>query len=328
MDVLTDIRAIPGVSSAAYISGLPVAMSGGIWNVVPEGQASPEKRPRTASSRFITPGFFAALDIPIKRGRDVTDADTRDQTYVAVVSESFVQRYWPNEDPIGKRFKFLSDTRTIVGVVGDVRVRGPERTSEPQVYQSAQQVADGQSSFYYPKDLVVRSSIPASVLVPAIRAIVRRVDPQQPVSNIRMLADVVGEATAARAVQVRVLTAFAVIAFLLAGIGIHGLLSYAVSSRQHEIGVRMALGAQRNEIVRMIVRGGLLLAAAGVVPGLALAYVAARAMQSLLAGVEPGDIATFGAATVLCVAMTLVGSLLPTIRAIRVDPATALRAET
>jgi putative ABC transport system permease protein len=128
-------------------------------------------------------------------------------------------------------------------------------------------------------------------------------------------------------VQVRVLVAFAAIAFLLAAIGIHGLLSFTVSSRQHEIGIRMALGAQRGEIVRLIMRQGIVLAAAGVIPGIVIAYVAGRAMQGLLAGVQPADTVTFAAAGVLCLAMTLLGSLLPTLRAARVDPATAFRAE-
>jgi putative ABC transport system permease protein len=141
------------------------------------------------------------------------------------------------------------------------------------------------------------------------------------------MTEVVGSVTAARSVQVRVLVAFAVIAFLLAGIGIHGLLSFAVSNRQHEIGVRMALGAQRGDIVRMVMRQGVILSAAGVLPGIVIAFLVGRAMQSLLAGVQPGDAVTFASAAILCVVMTLVGSLLPTLRAVRVDPATAFRTE-
>ena len=243
-----------------------------------------------------------------------------------VVSESFVERYYPNEDPIGKRFKFADSVRTIVGVVGDVRMRGLEQQSEPQVYLAHKQMQDGQS-FFNPKDLVIRTSIPATTLIPAVRRIVQQVDPQQPVSNVKPMAAIVSEVTAARSVQVRVLVAFAAIAFFLAAIGIHGLLSFTVSSRQHEIGIRMALGAQPSEIVRLILRQGIVLAAAGVVPGILIAYAAGRAMQSLLAGVQPADPVTFAAAGVLCLVMTLVGTLLPTLRAARVDPATAFRAE-
>jgi putative ABC transport system permease protein len=326
-DVLAGIRALPGVSSAAYITSLPIANVGGIWPVIAEGQESTSARPERASSRFVTPGYFATQGIPIRRGRDVSDDDQFEQPWVAVVSESFVERYWPNEDPIGKRFKFLNDVRTVVGVVGNVIMRGPEQSSEPQVYLNSKQIRDGESEFFAPKDLVIRSSSPAATVVPAVRHIVRKVDAQQPISNVRTMSEIVADATAARAVQVRVLTAFAAIAFLLAAIGIHGLLSFTVSSRQHEIGVRMALGAQRSEIVRLIVRKGVLLAAAGVLPGIAIAYAAGRAMQSLLAGVQPADPVTFVAAGVLCVMMTVIGSFHPAMRAVRVDPATAFRVE-
>jgi putative ABC transport system permease protein len=141
------------------------------------------------------------------------------------------------------------------------------------------------------------------------------------------MSDLVSDQVATRAVQVRVIGAFAVIAFFLAAVGIHGLLSFSVSQRRHEIGVRMALGAQRGTIVALIVRQGVLLALCGVIPGVALAYAAGRAMQSLLFGVEPGDAVTFAAAAVLCVLMTLAGTLLPVLRAVRVAPATVFRGE-
>ncbi|HJQ10094.1 MAG TPA: ABC transporter permease [Gemmatimonadaceae bacterium] len=324
--VLEGVRAIPGVSSAAYITSLPIQARGGVWPVVPEGQSLTRAQAQVASSRFVTPGYFASLGIPLRFGRDVSDNDEANQPRVAVVSESFVKRYWPDEDPIGKRFKFADSLRTVVGVVGDVRMRGPEQQSEPQVYLAYKQGENGQS-FFNPKDLVIRTSIPATTLVPAVRRIVSQVDPQQPVSNVKTMSSIVSDVTAARSVQVRVLVAFAAIAFFLAAIGIHGLLSFTVSSRQHEIGVRMALGAQPNEIVRLILRQGAVLAVAGVLPGLVIAYAAGRAMQSLLAGVQPSDPVTFAAAGILCVFLTIVGSLLPTMRAARVDPATAFRAE-
>ncbi|MEO8577934.1 MAG: FtsX-like permease family protein, partial [Gemmatimonadales bacterium] len=327
-DVLAGVRSIPGVSSAAYISSLPIAAQGGIWTVVPEGQSLTPGQAERASSRFVTPGYFRTMGIPLRHGRDVRDDDEADttRTWVAVVSESFVKRYYPQEDPIGKRFKFNNDVRTIVGVVGDVRMRGLERTSEPQVYLPYKQVADGQS-FFNPKDLVIRSSVPPATLISSVRRIVKQVDPDQPISNIKPLSAIVSDATADRAVQVRVLAAFAVIAFLLAAIGIHGLLSFTVSSRHHEIGVRMALGAQRSDIVRLIMSRGVVLTLAGVIPGLAIAYTAARGMRSILAGIPPADSVTFIAAGVLCAFMTLAGSLLPTLRAVRVDPADAFRAD-
>jgi len=327
-NVLEGVRAVPGVSSAAYITAVPIELQGGVWSVFPEGQATTRGQAKNATSRFVTPGYFETLGIPIRRGRDVSDTDEPGQPRVAVVSESFAKRYWPNEDPIGRRFGFPDTVRrTVVGVVGDVRMRGPDRVSEPQVYLAYKQIEDDQD-VYRPKDLVIRSSVPPTTLIPAVRRIVRQADPQQPISNIKTMSAIVSDVTAARSVQVRVLVAFAAVAFLLAAIGIHGLLSFTVSSRRHEIGVRMALGAQRSQIVYLIMRQGFLLAAVGVVPGMFIAYAAGRAMQSLLAGVEPADTITFIGAGALCLVMTLVGSLVPTLRAARVDPATAFRADT
>jgi ABC-type antimicrobial peptide transport system permease subunit len=180
---------------------------------------------------------------------------------------------------------------------------------------------------YGPKELVIRSATGPGTLLPAVRRIVRGADPEQPLSDVRMMADIVEEQTASRAAQVRVLGAFAAIAFLLAGVGIHGLLQFAVSRRTQEIGVRIALGAQRSEIVKMIVRQGALLAGIGVAPGVVLAYAAGRTLEGLLAGVKPGDAATFASAIGLCVLMTVLGSLLPAIRAVRIDPIQAIRSE-
>jgi predicted permease len=275
----------------------------------------------------VTPGFFATLGIPIRQGRDVSESDTADSPFVAVVSESFVRQYWPGEDPLARRFRFASKDRTVVGVVGDIRVRGLETTSEPQVYLPHQQVADGNLIAYPPKDLAVRSSGEAAALLPAIRRIVARADPQQPISDVRALADIVDAETAPRSVQVWVLGSFAAVAIFLAAIGIHGLLAFAVSSRAQEIGVRIALGAQKRDILRLVLREGLLLAAAGTVVGVGLAYAAGRALEALLAGVSPRDGATFVAAVGLAFVMTIVGSLLPALRAVRVDPLTAIRAE-
>jgi predicted permease len=325
--VLTGVRALPGVSSAAYISFLPMTHSGGIWPVSLEGQPLEREGSRVASLRFVTPGFFATLGIPLRRGRDVSEADTADRPSVAVVSESFVHRYWPDQEPLGRHFQFAFRERTVVGVVGDIRVRGLDRSSEPQVYLPDQQVPNGALMYYAPKDLVVRSSVGTETLLPPLRRIIRAVDPEQPISEVRPMAAIVAEQTASRALQVRVLGAFAAIAFLLAGIGIHGLLAFGVSQRAREIGVRRALGAQSADILRMVLRGGMAAALMGVAPGLALAYAAGRAMEALLAGVEPGDAPTFATAAGLCLLMATSGSIVPALRALRVDPITVVRAE-
>jgi predicted permease len=325
--VLTEVSALPGVESAGYISFLPMAMGGGIWQVAVKGH--PVERPgnNTASLRYVTPGFFETLEIPLRTGRLVAEGDRFDSPAVAVVSQSFARRYWPGADPLGRVFDFALQERTVVGVVGDVMVRGLEQASEPQVYLPATQVPDGSIIFYTPKDLVVRSSTDPAPLVPAIRDIVRRVDPEQPISNVRMMEEIIADVTASRAVQVRLLGSLAALALLLAGVGIHGLLSYTVSNRARELGVRMALGAQRRDIMRMVVVEGIRLAAGGVVIGLALAYVAARAMAALLASVGPADAATLAAVGGLCLAMAIAGCFFPALRAVRSDPMAAIRAE-
>jgi hypothetical protein len=292
-----------------------MTMTGGIWPVAVDGKTVDMTRSgsHTASLRYVTPGFFATLAIPLHRGRDVGESDSIDAPFAAVVSESFVRRYWPDQDPLGRHFKMAFHDRMVVGVVGDIRVRGLERNSEPQVYLPYRQVQDGWLAGYVPKDLVIRSATGPGTLLPAVRQIIRSADAEQE--------------TASRSAQVRVLGAFAAIAFLLAGVGIHGMLSFAVSRRTQEIGVRIALGAQPGEIVKMIVRQGALLAATGVLPGIALAYAAGRAMEGLLAGVKPGDALTFAAAIGLCVLMTVLGSLVPALRAVRIDPIAAIRSE-
>jgi putative ABC transport system permease protein len=325
--VLGDVRQLPGVADAAYISWLPMVMGGGIWPVDVGEHVVSRSAAHTSSMRFITPGFFSAMRIPLRAGRDVADDDTLERLHVAVVSESFAQRYWPNQNALGRTFKMAFEEHTIVGIAGNIRVRGMESDSEPQVYFPYRQVKDGWFQGYAPKDLVVRAEGNSTVLLPQIQRIVRSADPEQPVSNVRTLAQIVEESTATRALEVRVLGAFAAIAFLLAAIGIHGMLAFAVSNRAREIGVRMALGARRADIVRMVVVRGALLAVVGVVPGVALAWYAGKAMESLLAGVKPYDAVTFLAASGLCLLMTVLGCLLPAWRAARVDPMTAMRLE-
>ena len=325
--VLDGVRALPGVHSAAYISFLPMTMPGGIFGVEANGVPSRGADGRNASMRYTTPGFFSSMGIPLRAGRDIGETDELNRPQVAVVSESFAKKYFPGENPLGKRFKIAAGDEEIVGVVGDVKVRGLERTSEPQMYLAYKQQVGGSFPFYMPKDLVIRASAPMAQIVPAVRRIVHDADPTLPISNVQAMSDLVSDQVATRAVQVRVIGAFAVIAFFLAAVGIHGLLAFSVSQRRHEIGVRMALGAQRGTIVALFVRQGVVLALCGVIPGIALAYAAGRAMQSLLFGVEPGDGATFAAAAALCVLMTHAGSLMPVLRAVRVAPASVFRGE-
>ncbi len=335
--VLHDVTALPGVQSAAYISFLPMVMGGGVWPVLstvpdpgsPHKFVPPDpKNERRASLRFVTPGFFSTMHTPVRRGRDISADDTPQTTPVAVVSESLARQYFPDRDPIGQQFAFAYQVRTIVGVVGDIRVRGLEAdTSEPQVYLPASQFIDGDPLFYAPQDLAIRAAVPVTTLVPAVRAIIAAADPLLPIVNVRTLDDIVSLETASRVVQLRVLGAFALVASLLAGIGIHGLLAFTVRARSREIGVRIALGARARDIIGMVIGRSAVLAALGVVIGAAVAYAAGRSMQALLFGVDPANPLVFGAAIALALLMTLAGSLLPAVRAVRVDPLSATRAD-
>jgi predicted permease len=325
--VLGEVRALPGVERAAYITGLPMAMRGGIWPAGIGGQEVVRGQESSVSLRYLTPGFFETLEIPLRAGRDVDEADAASQPFVAVVSESFARRHWPTESPLGKRFHVALDDRTVVGVVADVRVRGRESSSEPQVYLPYKQQRDQWLMYYSPKDLVVRSSVPVATLLPAIRRIVKAVDPQQPISNVRTMNEVVAAETASRVAQLRVLAVLAAIALLIAGVGIHGLLSFSVSRRSQELGIRRALGAQSGAIVGMVLREGVALAAVGIAAGAGLGYLAGRAMQALLVGIRPGDPMTMLAAATVCFATVVLGCLRPAARAARVDPMAALRPE-
>jgi predicted permease len=325
--VLSQVRALPSVSDAGYTSFLPMTLGGGIWPVDVDGKTLDRAENHSASLRFVTPGFFAALKIPLLTGRNLEDSDVDGRPLVAVVSESFAHRYWPEQNALGRHFKFAFLDRTVVGVVGNVRVRGLERTSEPQVYLPYQQVRDGYLPFYAPKDLVIRASANPGLLLPLVSRIIRDADPEQPISNVRTLDDIVQANTAPRFVQVRIIGAFAALALLLAGIGLHGLLSFTVSNRSSEIAVRIALGAQPRDILRIVLQQSIIVAAVGVVLGMALAYVAGRTMQALLAGIPPADPATFLITAGMCLLMTMAGSLVPSLRALRVDPIAAIRAE-
>jgi putative ABC transport system permease protein len=326
--VLTEVRALPGVQDAAYITGLPMVMTGRITGVAIPGREVPKGfRSEVASIRFVSPHYFRTMGIPLVRGRDVEDGDIRGRAPVAVVSASFVKRYWPGEDAIGRTFVSREEARTVVGVVGDVKVRGLERASEPQLYLPAAQVPDTAFMNDDPKDLVIRYGGATGTLLPAVRTIVRAADPEQPISDVRTLEEVVAGETAARRAQVRVLGALAAIALLLSGVGIYGLLAYSVSQRSREIGVRLALGAERAGVARMIASQGMTLALIGIVPGVLIAQAAARGMSALLFGVEPADLATIAVAVALVLFMTLAGSLVPVLRAVRVNPILVLRSE-
>jgi putative ABC transport system permease protein len=332
--VLERVRALPGVTGASYTSFLPMTFRGGIWEVLssnadpksPGGfRALDANHAYSASIRFVTPGFFATVGTPILEGRDINASDTLDTPFVAVVSESFARLHFPNQDPIGRSFAIAFNARTIVGVAGDIKVRGLERESEPQVYMPAAQ--QNNLYFYAPKDLVVHAAVPATTLTPAVRAIIAETEPDMPITAVQTMEQLLSDETAPRVVQLRVIGGFAAIAILLAAIGLHGLLAYTVASRTREIGVRMALGAKARDIMWMVMGRSSTLAIIGVSLGAVLAYAAGRSMQALLFGINPANLAVFGAAIALSLLMALAGSILPAWRAIRVDPITATRTD-
>jgi hypothetical protein len=249
---------------------------------------------------------------------------------VAVVSESFARRFWPGQDPLGRSFGFAFEERTVVGVVGDIRVRGLERASEPQVYLPHRQVKDRWLIGYAPKELVLRiepGGIDRAPILAAVRKVVREADPEVPLAEVRTLEEVVDAQTAPRLTQARVVGAFAALSILLSGVGIYGLLSFAVSRRRAEIGLRMAFGARSSDILRMVMGEAGLLALAGCSLGAMLGYAAARALEGLLAGVEPADAFTYFLTAGIALAMTIAGSLVPALRAVRFDPVRCIRAE-
>jgi putative ABC transport system permease protein len=321
------VRALPGVQSAAFISGLPMVMTGLITGVEVPGHEVRGRRNDGVSHRWVTPQYFKTMGIPLRRGRDVEDADTRDRAWSAVVSASFAGRYWPGQDPIGKIFRHRDQTRIVVGVVGDVRIRGLERNSEPQIYLPAQQITDGFPPILDPKDLVIRHAGQGEALVATVRRIVREVDPEQPISDVRTMEEVLAGDTASRRAQLQVLGVLAAVAVLLSAVGIYGLLAYTVAQRSQEIAVRLALGADPSRVGRMILADGLRMAVIGIGPGVLGGYAAARGMSALLFGVAPSDPATFATAVGLALLMTFAGSLVPALRAVRVSPMSVLRAE-
>jgi len=325
--VLAGVRALPGVTAAAYTSGLPMVLTGGITGVEIPGQPARNRRSNGVSLRFVTPQFFDVLQIPILKGRRVDDTDRLGRPLVAVVSESFVTRQLANEEPIGKTFRTGGRDYTIVGVVKDIKVRGLERTNEPQLYLSAAQAPGQIGGLYVPKDLMVRAGARSAALIPEVRDVVRRVDAQQPVSNVRLLSDVLEGQTADRRAQLRILVALAGLALLLTAIGIYGLLAFMVTQRSREIGVRLALGAEPGRVARMIVGDAARLALIGGIPGVIAAYATARAMNALLFGIAPTDPVTLASGFVVVLLATIAGSLAPALSAVRVSPLVAMRTD-
>jgi predicted permease len=321
------LRAIPGVRAAGASGWLPVVDAGGLWGFQPEGGNYPDGAWPSAVPQQITPGYLAAAGQPLRDGRDVLPIDGPDAPLVAVVSESFAKLAWPGQRAVGRRFQLSRESplMTVVGVVADIRAGGFTGTPEPAMYFPHAQSA--RSAYFAPRAMAVllRTTGDPARLAPAVRAAVRALEPAAPVSEVRTLEAVVATSVASRRFSTTLLAAFAALALLLAGIGTYGVISYGVSQRAFELGVRMALGAERGTVLRLVVTEGLRMCAAGLAVGLAGSVLVARAIRAMLVGVSPVDLPTLGGVCVVLLGVAVLASLVPARRAMGVDPTEALR---
>jgi predicted permease len=323
--VIADARAVPGVENAAYGSTLPFQSIGNTNGFGIEGRALDPGDPGDALFRVGTSDYLRTLGVTLLEGRLLDERDGRDTPPAVVVNETLARKYWAAGDALGHRLWFgdpAGPFYSIVGVVKDVRERGHELAMKPGVYVTyAQRLAP------LPEYLIVRTKGQPEELAEAVRRIIARADPDQPVSAVRTMDDIVDLAVADRHQQMVLLGIFAGLALLLASIGLYGVLSYAVTQRSRELGLRIALGASTGSVMRMVVGRGLSLTAVGLGIGLALAWAAARTMQSLLYGVPATDPWTFGGVVAVLGIVSAAASYLPARRASRVDPIEVLRAE-
>jgi predicted permease len=327
-DVLDRVRRLPGVVSAGYSTSVPLEWKGGTNGFVPEGPVDPH-RTYDANHRQVSTDYLRTMGIPLRRGRAFERTDGEHSQPVAIVNETMARQYWPGADVLGKRFRTGDDSSawiTIVGVVGDVRQMGLDVPVKAETYFPYAQVTD--QPWFAPRDLVVRTTAadPMS-LVPAVKEAVRAVDPEQAVSNVRTFDEVLDEEVVQRRLGASLVAAFAALALLLASLGVYGVLSYFVAQHTSEIGVRLALGASRRDILSLVLGKGMALAVAGVGLGLVGALALTRLVSSLLYGVGAADPATFAAAALLLALLALLACYLPARRAIKVDPMVAIRYE-
>ena len=326
--LLERVRAIPGVQSAGAAGWLPVVEVGGLWGLLAEGQ-SYDTVPQgpTAVPQQVTSDYFAAIGLKVVAGREFTNADRQGGPYVAVVSKSLARNLWPNANPLGKRFKLGGGSMfvTVVGVVNDIRARGFDDIPEPAMYFPYPQTSE--TAYFMPRSmsLVVRTVGNPMAVANQIKSIVRSLDATVPVSSVRTLDDVVAISVANRRFSTMLLGAFAGLAMVLAGIGIYGVISYGVSERRFEIGVRMALGAERSAVLASVLRDGIRMALIGVAVGVAGAGAVARMLRSLLVGVPVVDVATFAAVALGLVVVAAVASFVPARRATAISAMEALR---
>jgi putative ABC transport system permease protein len=324
--LLERAAAIPGVQNSAIGAGLPLIgtrSAAGTWF---EGRPAPPPGGRpTIPMAGISSDYFKTLRIPLLRGRAFTEADREGSPLVVIVNRAFADQFFPGQEPVGKNITQGSLTRTVVkeiiGIAGNVRQEGLRTATEPAIYAPYRQFPESEAF------LILRSSLPRTTLSAAASLAIRNVDPNVPVYDIATMQDRLAEARSTQRANMALMGVFAALALLLAAIGIFGVIAYMVSRRSLEIGIRMALGAQRGDVLKMVLGHGMILAFAGIVIGLGGALAATRALRTLLFEVSPSDPGTLAAAALMFAAVAAAACYIPARRALRVDPMTTLRHE-
>ena len=326
-DAVAKVQQLPGVQNAAAISFLPLAGPGmGTSFYRADRPAPPDGQQPSTEVRPITPNFFKTMGIPQLAGRDISDTDRADSPLVAVVSEELVRRVFPGEDPLCKRLQVAIGRREgmnveIVGVVGNIKFASLDAETRPAVYTPLPQLSIGLAT------LVARTDLDPLSLSNSAGAAVRSIDPELPLADVRSMEEVV-DATLSRPRTISVLlTAFALIAVILAGVGVYGVMAYSVSQRTQEIGVRMALGATAQSVFRLVLGQALKLVGIGVVAGLVVAGMLTHLLEALLFQTEPLDPVTFSLTAVVLIVVATLASYVPARRSTRIAPIDALRAE-
>lgn len=320
-DVLRRVSALPGVRKAAISATLPLSWKR-VTPMLPEGQPNvPLGQRPFIDIEAVSPHWFDTLRVPLRNGRWFTDADNAQAPKVLVVNETFARRFWPNQNPLGKRVLIGRSTEAaeVVGIAGDIKNKGLAEETQAQVYIPFPQLAWGNMN------LLVRTDVLPQSMAAVIRKEISAVDPDQPVTSIQTVDELMDSSRSQPRFTMMLLAVFSLAALALAVIGIYGVLAYSVAQRRHEVAIRLALGAERRDILRLVVRQGLLLSLAGVVAGLLAAFLMTRLMSSLLYEVSTRDLTTFALAPFLFVSIALVASYLPARRATKVNPVEALR---
>ncbi len=320
---LERVSSVPGVQSAAATTGLPMAGGFGSRYFRIEGRPpQPAGQGFNANVNLTTPGYFQTMHIPLIDGRDFDERDVMKAPDAAIVNQEMVRRYWPDEDPIGQRLAVGDGPwRTVVGVVGDVKQSGLDIETRPEMFWPYYQTTLSFATF------VVRTSGDPEAMTSAVRVAMQEIDRELPVYNIKTVTDVISESVAPQRLNMLLLGIFAGLAMVLAAVGIYGVISYSVSQRTREIGIRMALGASHSNVLRLVVGEGMILALIGVGIGAVASFFLTRLLSTLLFGVSTTDPITFVAISLLLTGVSIVASLVPARRALRVDPMVALRYE-